>query len=103
MRGLWHRNTGIRSRVYLQGISIPEGADSLIYIEDKVIDETSLELAFEGHRWGDLVRIAIRRNDPAFLADKIYAKLQKAGYAEAAEVRSKLMDRNNWFLPLGDE
>jgi len=103
MRGLWHRNTGIRSRIYLQGISIPEGADSLIYIEDKVIDETSLELAFEGHRWGDLVRIAIRRNDPAFLADKIYAKLQKAGYAEASEVRSKLMDRNNWFLPIENE
>lgn len=103
MRGLWHRNTGIRSRVYLQGITIPEGTDSMIYIEDKVLEETSLELAFEGHRWGDLVRIAIRRNDPAFLADRIYAKLQKAGYPEASEVHSKLMDRNNWFLPLTSE
>jgi hypothetical protein len=102
-RGLWHRNTGIRGRVYLQNLPIAEGADSLIILENQLIDEAARELAFEGHRWGDLVRIAIRRNDPAFLADRIYAKLEKAGYAEASEVHSKLMDRNNWFLPLGDD
>lgn len=99
-RGLWHRNTGIRGRVYLENRPIPEGADTMMVLEDQVIEEAALELAFEGHRWGDLVRVAIRRNDPAFLADKIYAKLQKGGYAEASEVREKLMDRNNWFLPL---
>jgi hypothetical protein len=46
------------------------------------------------------VRIAIRRDDPSILADRIYDKLQRAGYPEAAAVREKLMDRANWFLPL---
>ncbi len=100
VRGLWHRNIGIRGRVYLQNKVIPGGTDSLSYIEELVIDEAALELAFEGQRWGDLVRIAIRRNDPAFLADRIYSKLNKAGYPEASDVRTKLLNRDNWFLPL---
>lgn len=100
IRGLWHRNNGIRGRVYLQNRMVGENADSLQIIENHLIDEAALELAYEGQRWGDLVRIAIRRNEPAFLADKIYAKLQKAGYTEANEVRQKLMNRENWYLPL---
>ena len=100
IRGAWHRNTGIRGRVYLQRLEIPP-ADSLNSIELLVLDEAARELAFEGHRWGDLVRIAIRRNDPSILADRVHEKLQKAGYTEAASVQAKLMDRNNWFLPFG--
>ena len=98
-RGEWHRNIGVRGRVYLQAREIP-AADSLLKIEDFVLDEGALELAFEGHRWGDLVRIAIRRNDPSILADRIYRKLDMAGYPEASSVQSKLMERDNWFLPL---
>ncbi len=102
-RGLFYRNVGVRGRVYLEAREIP-ASDSLLKIEDFVLDESALELAFEGQRWGDLVRIAIRRGDNAILADRIYAKLQKAGYPEAAAVRERLAaDRNNWFLPLENE
>jgi hypothetical protein len=97
-RGPWHRNIGVRGRVYLESREIP-AADSLLTIENLVLDEGALELAFEGHRWADLVRISIRRNDPSILADRVYAKLQKAGYPEASSVQSRLMDRANWFLP----
>jgi len=100
VRGLYHRNIGIRGRVYLADREIEEGADSLMVLENQVIDEAALELAYEGQRWGDLVRVAIRRNDPSFLADKIYMKLQKGGYAEADQVRAKLSSRDGWFLPL---
>jgi tetratricopeptide (TPR) repeat protein len=100
VRGLYHRNLGIRGRVYLEPREIETGADSLMVLENQVIDEAALELAYEGQRWGDLVRIAIRRNDPSFLADKIYLKLQKGGYAEAEQVREKLSSRDGWFLPL---
>jgi hypothetical protein len=68
-------------------------------LEDKIIEEAALELAFEGERWSDLTRIARRRNDPAFLADKVYEKLLKANNPKAGQVRSKLMDMNNWYLP----
>jgi hypothetical protein len=100
VRGLYYRNMGIRGRVFMQSLEYPDGVDSLIYTEDRILDEAALELAFEGNRWGDLVRIAIRRNDPSILADKIYNKLHAAGYPEAEEVRSKLMNRENWFIPL---
>jgi len=101
-RGNWHRNVGLRGRVFLEAREYPV-SDSLLSIENSVLDESALELAFEGQRWGDLVRIAIRRNDPAILADRIYEKLQTAGYPEAEAVHAKLMERENWFLPLTGE
>ncbi len=100
VRGLYYRNMGIRGRVSMKAMEYPVGADSLTFTEDKILDEAALELAFEGNRWGDLVRIAIRRNDPSILADRIYNKLHTAGYPEADAVRTKLMDRQNWFIPL---
>ena len=77
--------------------------DSLGYqkfIEDMVIAEDGLELAYEGQRWSDLLRVAIRRNEPAFIADKIYDKLRKSGLSAGAAnaARTKLMGKN-WFLP----
>jgi hypothetical protein len=68
------------------------------YIEDLIMQERSLELAFEGKRWFDLVRIANRRGDPAYLADKVAAKFEDPSTAE--QVRNKLMDPNNWYLPV---
>jgi starch-binding outer membrane protein, SusD/RagB family len=46
-----------------------------------------------------LVRIALRRNDASFLADKIYAKLKKENNPMADAVRAKLMNKENWYLP----
>lgn len=96
-RATWHRNEGVRRRAYLPNLAVV--GDSTISIEDNNITEAGLELAFEGNRWGDLMRIARRRNQPAFLADKVYQKLLKEGNPNATTVRSKLMDQNNWYLP----
>jgi starch-binding outer membrane protein, SusD/RagB family len=96
-RESWYRNTGIRGRALLQSVAVV--GDSTLSIENSLIEESALELAYEGQRWGDLVRIALRRNDPAFLADKVYQKLRKANNPNADAVRTKLMDKNNWFLP----
>jgi hypothetical protein len=61
-------------------------------------DEAGLELAYEGQRWSDLLRIAIRRNDPSFIADKVYAKLIKEGSGNAGSARAKLMNKE-YYLP----
>ncbi|GEL10823.1 Starch-binding associating with outer membrane [Flavobacterium glycines] len=98
-RAPWHRNTGIRGRARLRPITNIAASDSLISIENSLIDEAALELAYEGNRWEDLVRIARRRNDPSFLANKIYDKLSKEGNPHATEVRAKLLNPNNWYLP----
>ncbi|GAB3028259.1 hypothetical protein GCM10027051_36660 [Niabella terrae] len=114
-RGPWYRNAGIRGRAMMPRLELPgieygpgtNGNGSVmtafnvdpVLLEDKIIEEDALELAFEGERWSDLTRIARRRNDNAFLADKIYDKLQKAGNPKAGAVRAKLMDRANWYLP----
>ncbi len=96
-RADWYRNNGIRGDARVVPASV--AGDSTLSIEKSLIDENGLELAFEGHRWGELVRVALRRNDPSFLADKVYTKLLKAGNPQAAAVRAKLMDMNNWYLP----
>ena len=96
-RANWHRGGGIRGRAYLTA----SGAigDDMITTENNIINEAALELAYEGNRWEDLVRVALRRNDPSFLADKVYDKLSKEGNAQASTVHTKLLNVNNWYLP----
>jgi starch-binding outer membrane protein, SusD/RagB family len=98
-RNTWYRNTGIRGRAGLKQVTLQPG-DSTLAVENMIIDEDALELAYEGERWPDLLRVAIRRNDPSFIADKIYNKLTKSGISAAAagQARAKLM-AGDWFLP----
>lgn len=100
-RGNWYRNSGIRGRAVNQNVTI-DPANALIDTEDKIIQEEALETAYEGYRWQDLLRIALRRQatDPNYLANKIAAKFEVAGdYSAAAAVRARLADKNNWYLP----
>lgn len=98
----WSRNLGIRGRAYLSSREVPE-RDSIpleertLLIENAIIAERALELAYEGKRWFDLVRIAERRNDPSFLADKVAEKYKGTGNYDA--IRNKLMNPENWYLP----
>jgi starch-binding outer membrane protein, SusD/RagB family len=91
---------GIRGRVAVDSIApIPNTLpldERILRVENAIVDEYALECAFEGIRWQTLVRIAERRNDPAFLADKVARKYSDP--AKAAAIRAKLMDPNNWYL-----
>lgn len=71
-------------------------ADSVLYVEDQLMTESVLEFAFEGHRFHDLMRVALRRNDPAYLAGKVAAKYEGS---RAASIKQKLMNESNWYLP----
>jgi starch-binding outer membrane protein, SusD/RagB family len=68
--------------------------DSIMnYVEDLIVNELALETAFEGNRFHDLMRVAMRRGE-AYLADKVAEKHTTNKEA----IRSKLMNRSNWFL-----
>lgn len=115
-RSNWYRHQGIRGRAAVKNVAIDSiryfdmtvpaprpliDAEGLkIAIEDMIIEEDGLELAYEGERWPDLLRVAIRRNDPSFIADKVYNKLLKSGFSSgaASQARAKLLAKN-WFLP----
>lgn len=98
-RNTWYRNVGIRGRAGLKPVTLPT-TDSVTNVENMIIAEDALELAYEGQRWSDLLRVAIRQNNPAFIADKVYDKLRKSGLSAAAAnaARTKLMNKD-WFLP----
>lgn len=101
----FNNNIGVRARgcgnVHIDNTNFAIPANMLdrdsimIFVENLIINEMALETAFEGNRFHDLMRVAIRRNDNAFLADKV---AQKHPASNRESIRSKLMDRQNWFL-----
>ena len=70
--------------------------DSIVYVEDLIIQELAQETAFEGNRFQDLMRIAFRRNDDTYLANKVAAKYMDP--AAQTAIRAKLSDRRNWYV-----
>jgi hypothetical protein len=93
----WYRNAGIRGRAFLK--ALPIVGDSTTSVEDQVMGESARELAYEGNRWSDLVRVAMRRGDPSYLANRVYNKLMADGNGQAGTVQAKLMNQASWFLP----
>ncbi len=78
---------------------LPSYEDTVAYqiplVEDMIMTENALEFAFEGHRYYDLMRVALRRNDPSYLAEP----LSKRDGVKDETVYTRLMDKQNWYLP----
>ena len=81
--------------------------DSLNYIADLVIDELALELAWEGTRFGDLIRFAKAMGDNDVLAKRVAGRAYENDvtyrsneYQMDADLYGKLSNEANWYLPL---
>lgn len=65
-------------------------------IEDLIVEEEGLELAFEGTRFFDLMRVAHRRGDDSYLAKRV---ARRSGEHDA-QLENLLSDHKNWYFPL---
>ena len=104
---IWHPLAWLR-RLPVQRLLCPASAptalatrqDTIDYqiplVEDMIINEMALEGSFEGYRFYDLMRVALRRGDPAYLAEPVSRRNGEVNDA----MRTLLLDTKNWYLPL---
>ncbi len=67
------------------------------YVEERIVEEQALENAFEGHRFYDLMRVALRRGDPTYLADKVAHRNGTLQPADAT-LYNLLSNPANWYI-----
>lgn len=87
-------NTPLDTRVYVIPRLLTKN-DTLDFVEDAIVEELALEMAFEGNRFHDLMRIANRRDKPEYLADRVSSKYT----VNKDIIKAKLMIPINWYLP----
>lgn len=98
--GIHSRGSGVANAdtTYAIPSTLTEKADIIEYVEDKIFDEMALEECFEGQRFGELVRIAMRRGDNAYLARRIASRNGAENFNN--ELYTRLLQESNWYLPL---
>ena len=70
------------------------------YVNELILNEGALEFAFEGVRYYDLLRFALRSPDPNFLSSRIAMRHGVENAAEMSAISSKLADRANWYMKM---
>jgi len=85
--------------------NIPAGEDSAALqieyqkavVEKMILDEGALEFAFEGYRYYDLLRSALRheQSDPSFLERQI---MNRRSGSDTGIAEGTLQEKKNWFL-----
>ena len=70
------------------------------YVDSLILNEEALELAFEGTRFYDLMRYALRQPNPGqTMANYVYARRGESNRsAMRSEIKKDIEDQRNWFL-----
>lgn len=101
----WEQNAGVRGRVFMPAVNFPAGLtsqlDSIQWLEKQIVREAGLELAFEGQRWSDLVRIARRMNKEGRDGFKFFFDENIKKKYERAKIPAPNFTSNeqSWYLP----
>lgn len=88
----------VRERAHMDHKSAPQSPETF---EDLILDERAKELAFEGKRWFDLLRMG-RRNDYARKDKLINIIVNNVPSNQRLVLASKLQDPMGWYFPIQD-
>ena len=82
----------------------------MLYVSELILDEMALELAWEGTRFGDLMRVAMAIGDPDVLAKRVAGRAYKNTVSHRhpefeydRDVYNRMKVETNWYLPLPSE
>ncbi len=75
-------------------------AEQQVFVDSLLLNENGLEFAFEGTRFYDIMRFAMRQPNPgAFLANKVYGRKGKDNVGTTrSEIQADLTNQRNWYL-----
>lgn len=92
-------NLEIRKRARMNPVDLVNTAESF---EDAILEERAKELAFEGKRWFDLLRMG-RRNDYARKDELVQIIIANVPSTQKLVLASKLTNPQGWYFPIFDE
>lgn len=71
-------------------------ARDIVLVDSLIDNEQVLETSFEGCRFYDLMRMALRKGSPEWLADKVSRRNGAASVD--AQLKALLSDKKNWYM-----